>query len=96
MKQILFQLIAFAITGFLFMNMSVTFGWSKRLWSLLNKKLDSNYNFVQWIIFAGIITIIIHFVCNAFKITNIKLIKGIVLGIYLAAMPNLDKISGSD
>lgn len=91
MKETIVQLIAFGITGFLFMNLSITFGWSIKIWNLLNKKLNPQYNIVIWIISAGVLTILVQLLCEMMGLANIKLIKGCVLGIYLAAMPNINK-----
>lgn len=93
MSSRIIQLIVFAFTGFLFMTMSFVFGWGRKLWSPLNKKVDKQFDIIIWIGFAGVITIILHLLLITGVFSNFssyRIIKGFVLGVYLAAMPNID------
>ncbi len=83
------QLLAMVIAGFLSMSLSIRFGWSKKLWSLINKKLNPVYDATVWILFAAVLHITIQWVCAAAGVTNFRLITGAVIGLYLGLIPNL-------
>ncbi len=47
MKQTLIPyLMGMAISGIPLMTMSIKFKWSEKLWNVLNKKINKNYNVV--------------------------------------------------
>lgn len=89
MMKYLPQLLAMAITGFISMSLSIRFGWSKKVWSMINKRLNPIYDVTVWIIFAGLLNIATQWVCAIAGITNTGLITGAVTGLYLGLIPNL-------
>lgn len=89
MMKYLPQLLAMAILGILSMNLSIRFDWSKKLWSLINRRLNPIYNATVWILFAAFLNIAIQWICASMGITNTRLITGAVIGLYLGLIPNL-------
>lgn len=89
MMKYLLQLLAMAIAGFLSMSLSIRFGWSRRLWSLINRQLNSIYNATVWILIAAVLHITIQWVCASMGITNTRVITGVIIGLYLGLIPNL-------
>lgn len=89
MMKYLPQLLAMAFTGFISMSLSIRFGWSKKLWSLINKKLNPVYDATVWIVFAGLLHITIQWICFSIGMTNTGLITGAIIGLYLGLIPNL-------
>ncbi len=91
MMKYLPQLLAMVIAGLISMSLSIRFGWSKKLWSLINKRLNPIYDASVWIIFAGFLHIATQWICASIGITNTGLITGAVIGLYLGLIPNLRK-----
>ncbi|MBP1753928.1 MAG: hypothetical protein H6Q59_326 [Firmicutes bacterium] len=89
MKTLIPQLITMAISAFVFMNLSIKLSWSKRLWAVINRRLNPIYNATVWILFAAIFHISIQMICGAFGITDSRIITGLFIGFYFAFIPNL-------
>lgn len=89
MKDLIPQFITMAVSAFIFMNLSIKFSWSKKIWSLINKKLNPMYNATIWILFAALFHISIQWVCAALGIANTRIITGALVGFYFAFIPNL-------
>lgn len=89
MKTLLPQLLAMAVSATIFMTLSIKFGWSKRLWAIINRRLNPIYNATVWILFAAVLHITIQMVCGSLGITDSRLITGILVGFYFAFIPNL-------
>jgi hypothetical protein len=89
MRNILPQFIAMAISAYIFMNLSIKLGWSKKLWSLINRRLKPIYNATMWILIAAFLHISIQMVCGSFGMTDTRIITGSLIGFYFAFIPNL-------
>jgi len=89
MKDMALQLIAFSVTGIIFMFISTKFNWSKKIWKALYRIIPPQYSVAVWIIFGAALTIGVSMVCDRFEIAQVTIIKGLILGFYLAFMPNL-------
>jgi hypothetical protein len=89
MKTLLPQLLTMAVSATIFMTLSIKFGWSKRLWAIINRRLNPIYNATVWILFAAVLHISIQMVCGSLGITDSRLITGILVGFYFAFIPNL-------
>ncbi len=89
MKTLLSQLLAMAVSGTIFMKLSIKLGWSKRLWAFINRRLNPIYNATVWIFFAAVLHITIQMVCGSLGITDSRLITGALVGFYFAFIPNL-------
>ncbi len=89
MMKYLPQLLAMIVTGILSMSLSIRFGWSKKLWSLINRRLNPIYNATVWLLFAAFLHITIQWVCAFMGIINTRLITGSIIGLYLGLLPNL-------
>ncbi len=89
MMKYLPQLLAMVITGFLSMSLSIRFGWSKKLWSVINRRLNPIYDATVWILFAAFLHITVQWICASVGITNTGLITGAAIGLYLGLVPNL-------
>ena len=89
MMKYLPQLLAMIVTGILSMSLSIRFGWSKKLWSLINRSLNPIYNATVWLLFAAFLHITIQWVCAFMGIINTRLITGAIIGLYLGLLPNL-------
>lgn len=89
MVKLIPQIIAMVISAFIFMNLSIRLSWSKKLWAIINRRLNPIYNATVWILFAAIFHISIQMVCGSFGITDSRIITGIFIGFYFAFIPNL-------
>ncbi len=89
MMKYLPQLFAMIVAGFLSMSLSIRFGWSKKLWFRINKRLNPIYDATVWILCAAFLHITIQWICASMGITNTRLITGAVIGLYLGLLPNL-------
>lgn len=89
MNNLLPQFIAMAISAFIFMNLSIKLGWSKKLWSYVNRWLKPIYNASVWIMLAAILHISIQMVCGSLGFTDTRIITGSLIGFYFAFIPNL-------
>ena len=89
MNGLIPQLIAMALSGALFMSISIKLGWSKRLWAAINQRLNPAYNATVWILFAAMLHITIQWVCSAIGISNTRVITGVLIGFYFAFLPDL-------
>ena len=96
MNTLLLQLLAMAVSASIFMKLSIKFGWSKRLWAFLNRRLNPVYNATLWILFAAVLHITIQMVCGSLGITDSRLITGVVIGFYFAFIPNLGAKKNKD
>jgi hypothetical protein len=89
MMKYLPQLLAMVVAGFLSMSLSIRLGWSKKLWSVINRRLNPIYNATVWILFAAFLHITIQWICASMGINNTRLITGAAIGLYLGLIPNL-------
>ncbi len=89
MKTLLPQLLVMAVSATIFMTLSIKLGWSKRLWAVINRRLNPIYNATVWIFFAAIFHITLQMVCGALGITDSRIITGALIGVYFAFIPNL-------
>ncbi len=89
MKTLISQLIAMAISAFIFMKLSIKLSWSKRLWTILNRRLNPAYNATVWLVFAAVFHIFIQMICGSLGITDSRIITGLLIGFYFAFIPNL-------
>ena len=89
MIRLLPQLLALVISAGIFMTLSARLGWSRKLWALLNRRLNPVYNATLWIIFAAIFHLLIQMVCPLLGITDSRIITGVLIGFYFAFLPNL-------
>ncbi len=91
MKTLIPQLLATAISGTLFITLSIKFGWSTKLWAFINRRLNPIYNATVWLVLAAILHVSIQMVCGSLGITDSRIITGVLIGFYFAFIPNLGK-----
>ncbi len=96
MKTLIPQLLTMAITGALFMTLSIKLGWSKRLWALINRRLNPVYNATVWLLFAAFLHITIQMVCGILGLTDSRIVTGAMMGFYFAFIPNLGEKKNKD
>lgn len=89
MKTLIPQLIAMAISAFIFMKLSIKFSWSKRLWAFINRRMKPIYNATVWLVLAAVLHITIQMVCGSLGINDSRIITGVLIGFYFAFLPNL-------
>jgi hypothetical protein len=89
MKTLIPQFLSMAVSGTIFITISSKLGWSKKLWSLINRRLNPIYNATVWIVFAAILHVSIQMVCGSLGITDSRIITGALIGFYFAFIPNL-------
>ena len=89
MKTLIPQLIAMAISAFIFMKLSIQFSWSKRLWAAINRRMKPVHNTTVWLVFAVLLHLSIQMICASLGITNSRIITGVLIGFYFAFIPNL-------
>jgi hypothetical protein len=89
MISLLPQLLAMIVSASVFMTLSVRFGWSRKLWAFLNRKLNPAYSTVLWLLFAAVLHLTLQLVCKGLGIADSRLITGILIGLYFAFIPSL-------
>lgn len=89
MRGVIFQILGMIISGILFMPISIKFGWSKKLWAFLNRKINKKYNTVFWLVFVCTFNILIEMFLESMGAAHSDIISGFVLGFSLVFMPNL-------
>ena len=89
MKTLIPQFLIMAVTGTLSVILSVKLGWSKRLWALINRRLNPIYNATVWLVVAAFLHITIQMVCGSLGLTDSRIITGALIGIYFAFIPYL-------
>ncbi|GAA0738677.1 hypothetical protein [Clostridium oceanicum] len=93
MKQNLIPyLIGMATCGIPLMTMSIKFKWSEKLWNVLNKRINKNYNVVIWLLIAAFMPAVIELLAETIAGRNIiisKTILGAIVGIQSSFMPGL-------
>jgi sugar phosphate permease len=91
MKGSIPLIVAMSISGLLFMSISIRYKWSKKVWLVLNKKINPRYNVTVWILFSAIFNISLQLLCEIIGISFSAILMGISLGFYFAFLPSLDK-----
>ncbi|MDF2905493.1 MAG: hypothetical protein K0R34_814 [Herbinix sp.] len=89
MKTLIPQFLAMAVSGTIFITISMKLGWSRKLWDFINRRLNPIYNATVWILFAAVLHLSIQMVCGSLGIADARLIIGILIGFYFAFIPNL-------
>ncbi|WBW96078.1 hypothetical protein [Oceanirhabdus sp. W0125-5] len=93
MKEYIPFLIGMSISGLIFMNISIKFSWSQRLWAILNKKINPSYNATTYLLTVVILQSIIQVMCDGIGMTSVisKTVLGFTMGFSFAFIPYLDK-----
>lgn len=91
MKELIPRLIAFVISGIMFMVISIKFHWSVRIWPILNTKVNPKYNVALYIIFGGIFNLLTQILFDIIGLSYNQITSSIILGFYLAFIPNLGR-----
>ena len=84
-------LILFCII-FVFSIISNKFGWGKALWTVLNKRIKPQHNFIVFVLFAIVWSIAVLWIYKMIGVPNNSISRAIMLGAYIALMPPLVKM----
>lgn len=93
MKDSFQPIIAMCVSGLIFMSLSIKFQWSKKVWTILNKKIKSEYRdrVSLWILFAPFFNVGLQLIFERIGIPFIEILNGITFGFYMGFMPDLGK-----
>ena len=90
MKDIIPKLIALFLSSLIFMALSVKLGWSKKLWTKINKKIHPKYNVALFIILCvPFFNILVQIITELMGFTYTDILNGAVLGFSISFLPNL-------
>ena len=89
MSEYVVYVLAIAVSGMYFMNLSAKRGWSEDYWRRINKKVDVSLNVVLWLIGAIIFQTAAGEVTKLITTNDyiVKTIIGISMGLSLAFIP---------
>jgi hypothetical protein len=93
MSEYIYFVISMAVSGSIFMALSIKRNWSVLFWEIVNKRVSSTWNVSLFVLGSAILQLIILLSVGRF-IDNpivIKSIAGIVMGMAFALIPNLSK-----
>ena len=91
MKDSFQTIIAMSISGLIFMSLSIKFQWSKKVWTILNRKIKREYNISLWILFSPFFNVGLQLIFEGIGIPFLAILNGITLGFYMGFMPDLGK-----
>ncbi len=91
MKDSFQTIIAMSISGLIFMSLSIKFQWSKKIWTILNKKIKWENNVSLWILIAPFFNLGFQLIFEAIGIPFLAIVNGITFGVYMGFMPDLGK-----
>ena len=92
MLWLIIQSILSILTAFLLILMSIKFGWSKALWTALERRFKIKHTIVFYMFLFIIFDVIMQSFCGIIGI-NYRSVNFIVLPFGFAFMPPLAKIS---
>lgn len=95
MSELIPYFIGLIGSGLIFVSLSIKLGWSKKLWSVLDKKINPNYGIAIWVILGGITQGILG---TAIELSGLdvfigNVILGSIMGVYLAFLPSIKNMS---
>lgn len=91
MKEINIQTLALFLSVVFFIVIFRKTGWTKKIWSKINKKIQSKYNDALWFIFIIVFNLLVQVLFQTIDLPYHKIISKIVLGFSLACILDLEK-----
>lgn len=91
MKDIIYQISAMLVSGLVSVNLSMKYSWSKKFWKLINRKIKLDYNAMLFVLLSTFLGLIVMFILDfaGIRYPVNAVIMGIVLGFYIAFVPDL-------
>lgn len=89
MNELVPQLLAVALSGMVFMFVSIKFGWSTRFWTFVNKRIKPQYNFILWIIIVFVLSILVQVLYDIIGLPYSQITNGVTIGFWFAFLPSL-------
>jgi hypothetical protein len=90
MKDLIPRLVALSISLIIFMTISIKFGWSAKLWSVL-KINKPQHTVLLWLIFVCVFNIMVQILFELAGIAYNEILNGAITGFTFAFMPDLGK-----
>jgi hypothetical protein len=91
MKDLIPRLVALSISLIIFMTISIKFGWSAKLWLVLNNKIKPQHNVLLWLIFVCVFNIIVPILFELAGIAYNEILNGAIMGFTFVFIPNSGK-----
>jgi hypothetical protein len=91
MKDLIPRLVALSISLIIFMTISIKFGWSAKLWSVLINKVKPQHTVLLWLIFVCVFNIMVQILFEMAGIAYNEILNGAITGFTFAFMPDLGK-----
>ncbi|MFT5871744.1 MAG: hypothetical protein ACI8WT_000664 [Clostridium sp.] len=97
MLWLVIQIVLYFLTTILFMKISIKFGWSKALWTALERNINIKNHIAFYIISLFIFSVIVLSFCSIigmnYRSVSYRIVTLIVFALGCAFMPPLAKIS---